>query len=45
MLETVKKLLHPKLKLVVRPNYVDIPTAERNYDVLNSLLSEYYGAK
>jgi uroporphyrinogen-III decarboxylase len=42
MLATVKKLLHPNLRLVVQPAFIDVPTAERNYAELQSLLSGYY---
>ena len=42
MVEVVKKLLHPDLKLIIRPVIIDEPTAEKNYAVLESLLSEFY---
>ncbi len=45
MLETVKRLLDPSLKLVVRPAYIDLPTAERNYAELESLLGNFYKTK
>jgi len=44
MLETVKRVLHPDLKLIVHPAFIDLPTAERNYEALDSLLSEFYGS-
>lgn len=42
MLAVVRQLLHPDLRLVVHPAWVDAATAERNYAVLDSLLSEFY---
>lgn len=45
MLETVKKLLHPNLKLVIHPAFIDLPSAERNYAELDQLLSSYYKVK
>jgi uroporphyrinogen-III decarboxylase len=45
MLETVRRVFHPELKLIVHPGFVDVPTAERNYDRLQSLLSTLYGQK
>jgi hypothetical protein len=42
MLETVKKVLHPDLKLVIHPAFIDLPTAQRNYGELEQLLSGYY---
>lgn len=45
MLEVVKRALHPDLKLVIHPMWVDMPTAERNYSELESLLSEFYKKK
>ncbi len=45
MLEEIKRVLHPDLKLVVHPNYIDKATAERNYYELESLLSGFYGGK
>ena len=44
MLETVKRLLHPDLRLIVRPICTDLEMAERNYAALESLLSDYYKA-
>ena len=43
MLETVKRLLHPDLKLVIHPAFIDFPTAERNYAELEGLLANFYG--
>ncbi len=42
MLETVKKLLHPDLKLVIHPAFIDLPTAERNYAELDQRLASFY---
>jgi hypothetical protein len=42
MLAAVKKLLHPNLKLVIHPAFIDLPTAERNYAELEGLLSGFY---
>lgn len=42
MLEMVKRALHPDLKLVVHPAWVDRATAERNYAELEGLLSGFY---
>ena len=42
MLETVKKLLHPDLKLIIQPAYIDKATAEKNYAVLEKMLSDFY---
>ena len=42
VLATVKKLLHPDLKLVIHPSFIDLPTAERNYAELDSLIGEFY---
>jgi hypothetical protein len=38
MLAIVRRVMHPKLRLIVHPNYVDAPTAERNYAELEALL-------
>jgi len=43
MLETVKRVIDPDLKLIVQPQYVDEETAERNYHELNNLLKDFYG--
>ena len=43
MLDVVRRLLHPDLRLIVHPNCPDRPTAERNYDVLAKVLGEFYG--
>jgi uroporphyrinogen-III decarboxylase len=42
MLDCVKRVFHPQLKLIVHPGFIDIPTAERNYHELQSLLSALY---
>jgi uroporphyrinogen-III decarboxylase len=42
MCETVKRLLHPDLKLIIHPGYIDAPAAERNYYELESILSNFY---
>ena len=42
ILETVKKLLHPELKLIIHPNFIHAPTAERNYHELERLMSDFY---
>jgi len=42
MLAEVKKLLHPNLKVVIHPAFIDVPTAERNYAELEELLSAFY---
>lgn len=42
MQEVVKRLLHPEIRLIVHPLFVDMPTAERNYEALNVLLTDYY---
>lgn len=42
LLETVKRLLHPELKLIVYPGFIDLKTAHRNYEQLENLLSSYY---
>ncbi|MBN1553419.1 MAG: hypothetical protein JXA11_01640 [Phycisphaerae bacterium] len=39
MLEIVRRVMHPDLRLVVHPSYIDDETAERNYAALDSLLS------
>ena len=40
----VERLLHPGLKLIAHPGYVDLPTAERNYDVLERMLGDFFAA-
>ena len=42
MLEIVKRLLHPHIRLIIHPLFIDLPTSERNYEALEALLSEYY---
>ena len=42
MLECVKRVFHPKLKLIVHPAFIDVPTAEQNYHELQSLLQRLY---
>ncbi|QUH31634.1 uroporphyrinogen decarboxylase family protein [Vallitalea guaymasensis] len=42
MLEQAKDLLHPDLKLIIHPNYIDDYTAAKNYEALEHLLSGYY---
>jgi hypothetical protein len=42
MLEMVKRALHPDVRLVVHPAWVDLATAERNYAELESILSDFY---
>ena len=42
MCEIVKTILHPELKLIIHPNFIDIETAGRNYDILESILGDYY---
>jgi len=42
MIETIGKMLHPDLKMIVLPRYVDLPTCKRNYEALDNLLSSYY---
>ena len=42
MIETVKRVIHPDLKLIVQPRYVNDETAERNYNELNALLNNFY---
>jgi len=44
MLAEVSRVMHPGLRIVVQPQYVDEDTAERNYHALNSLLSGFYNA-
>jgi len=43
MLAAVKKLLHPNLKVILHPAFIDVPTAERNYAALEELLSPTIG--
>jgi len=45
MLEIVKRALHPDLKLIIHPKWVDLATAEKNYYELEALLSDFYGTK
>lgn len=42
MVEVVKRVLHPKLKLIVHPNFEGLPAAQRNYEVLDQLLGDSY---
>jgi uroporphyrinogen-III decarboxylase len=42
MCETVERLLHPELKLIIHPEYIDAPTAEKNYDKLESILNKFH---
>lgn len=42
MLETVKRLFHKELKLIIRPQFIDMQTAERNYFELDKLLHDLY---
>ena len=42
MLETVRRVLHPDLKIIVHPGYIDDATAEKNYMLLDALMSEYF---
>lgn len=42
MLETVKRLLHPDIKLTIHPRFIDAATAERNYELLDKMLNDYY---
>jgi uroporphyrinogen-III decarboxylase len=42
MIDTVKRLLHPDLKLIVHPGYQDQETSERNYHSLDRLMRGYY---
>ena len=42
MLEDVKRLFHPDLKLIVHPNFIDFKTAQRNYGELDKLLKRLY---
>lgn len=42
MVDIVKRMLHPQIKLIVHPLFVDAETAEKNYEVLEALLAEYY---
>lgn len=42
MLQTVKRMLHPELKLIVHPSFVNYEAAKKNYEALESLLSGYY---
>lgn len=45
MCETVKRLLHPDLKLIIHPAFIDTRTSEQNYDVLESMLQEFFNHK
>jgi hypothetical protein len=38
MVEIVKRIMCPNLKLVVHPMFIDLPTAQRNYEALERLL-------
>jgi hypothetical protein len=42
MIDTVKRIFHPELKLIIHPQYIDLPTAQKNYETLDKLLSELY---
>jgi len=42
MCGTVKRLLHSELKLIIHPGFIDIPTAERNYNELESLFENFH---
>ncbi len=43
MCEIIKRVAHPDIKLIVHPNFTDVPTAERNYEAIGSLLKRFYG--
>jgi len=43
MVETIKKMLHPELKLIVHPMFIDSETADRNYRILDEMLADYFG--
>ncbi|OQB12682.1 MAG: methylcobalamin:coenzyme M methyltransferase [Firmicutes bacterium ADurb.Bin193] len=45
MLEIVKRVLHPDLKLIVHPAYIDDETAARNYYELENLLGSFYKSR
>lgn len=42
MLQVVRRVLHPDLRVVVHPSFIDAETARRNYEALDSLLSDFY---
>lgn len=45
MCDTVRRILHPDLKLIIYPGFTDIPTAERNYEALESLFQEFFSSQ
>ncbi len=45
MLDCVRRVFHPRLKLIVHPAFVDLPTAERNYHELESLLTKLFAGE
>jgi len=42
MLQVVRRVLHKDIRLVVHPAYIDAETARKNYEALDSLLSDFY---
>jgi len=38
MVKVVKRVMHPQLKMIVHPAFIDLPAARRNYETLEGLL-------